>query len=272
MTDLPTPHGPDEPPFGDATDEAVSAMLDGELDGFAAERGLDRHEVRRRLEAWTGLSARRDELAAARDTVAEATPAPLDELTRRRLVAAAADRLPPVATARPRRGPLLAVAAVVAFLLVGTIAVVATRGGSHPTASKARSSAAAAQKAAEARGSTYVGDLGDVSDPKILRAALERNGASAASASGALTDLGSTPSPKPAASPTSSPSSATRTEAEQCARRLAAGRTSTGPVVLLAGATFQQKPALVVAVADRGRVVAFVVAPGSCDVLSAQSL
>jgi hypothetical protein len=28
------------PPFGDATDEAISARLDGELAAFAAERGL----------------------------------------------------------------------------------------------------------------------------------------------------------------------------------------------------------------------------------------
>jgi len=284
MTDVPTTPGPgsgsDGPPFGDATDEAVSAFLDGELAGFAATRGLDPGKAHRQLEAWTGFAARRDELAAVRRALTESTSLPLDELTRRRLVATALvataldttaldttglDRLPSAKPARTRRGPLVAVAAVAAFLLAGTVAVVALRGGGSSSTAKGRGSAAAAEKAAKARGDTFVGSLGDVTDRAALRAALQRYGASAPGPSTGANALQSAPGAAPATG------ASDRAEAQRCARQLAAGRTSTGPVVLLAAATFQQRPALVVALIDHGRVVAFVLAPGTCDVLSSQS-
>jgi len=81
----------DPGPFGPDTDEALSAELDGELAGFAAEIGMPEEEVRARLDAWPGARRRRAELARAADRVRRQEPGDrLDTLTLRRLARTAA--------------------------------------------------------------------------------------------------------------------------------------------------------------------------------------
>ena len=73
------------PPFGDDTDEALSALLDGELGAFADDHGLTEAEARDRLEQWSEYPARLAALEHGRAAVGEPVAA-LDDLTRRRLV------------------------------------------------------------------------------------------------------------------------------------------------------------------------------------------
>lgn len=147
----------DPGPFGPDTDEALSAELDGELAGFAAEVGLPEGEVRARLDAWSGSHTRRAALAEAADRVGRDEPGDrLDPLTLRRLVRTAA-------AAGPRRrrlpaGPRAAAAAVVVVALGGLGAWAWL--GSRPAGTG--DTAARTATGAGARAGTHLGAFGDL--------------------------------------------------------------------------------------------------------------
>jgi hypothetical protein len=154
-------------------DEILSALLDGaaESDHGAAPGA--------HLGSCGSCAARQDELRAARTAVAAAPVEPLDDLARRRLVAAAlqaADSgaaLPAGNALRPggrarwlQRHPTLigAVAAVLVGLLVGVPFVIGDGGDSERTLS--------AQAPADLRDESagpFVGDLGDLGDRQNVR-------------------------------------------------------------------------------------------------------
>ncbi len=109
------------PPSAELLDELVSARLDGELDHAIHDLGLDPNEV----EHWlaTPEAQARAEAFGFVQTVVSAPVAPLDELSRRRLVAGAlaadAGQTARTPTARRRSSVLggLAVAASIAVVI-----------------------------------------------------------------------------------------------------------------------------------------------------------
>lgn len=249
----------DTRPFENATDEAVSALLDGELEGFAASHGLTPSEVQARLVAWSGFAERRDALAGIRSRLAE-LPA-LDEIARRRLVARAlgeaSDPEPPTMGPRdaPRHAPgrawWLAGAAAILAIVVGIGLTVARTG---PTSRSA--SSRSAFRAVVPRGD--LGDLGDITSPSVLRARLT---GSPPGASGAGRATGTTGA-------SSAPSSGASAKARACAGVLAHRRS----VVFTATGTYAGAAAIVIGIEDRGRTVVFVTRPSCSEVLASQSL
>jgi hypothetical protein len=188
------------------SDEILSALLDGDAEIAAAAPG--RVDAAAHLRACDRCAGRQAELAGARAALAAAPVDPLDELTRRRLVAtarAAAESAPagtaPAAAAVPigrgrwaRRHPGLvgSAAAVVLAVLVGVPFVLDNGGpGGGETLT--------AQAPLESAG-PFLGDLGDLSDRDRLRLRL----------SGVVSDSYASPpneaAPSPAAgAPTAAP-------------------------------------------------------------------
>jgi hypothetical protein len=151
-------------------DEILSALLDGDADAA----GLD---AAAHLRACDRCAGRQAELAGARAALAAAPMEPLDELTRRRLVAAAlaaAEATPageapaaatPIGRSRwARRHPALigSAAAVMLALLVGVPFVVGD-------GQSGRDQTLTAQAPLQYSAGSFLGDLGDLSDRDRLR-------------------------------------------------------------------------------------------------------
>jgi len=277
----------DPDPFGTATDEAVSASIDGELAGFAAERRMSVDEVEQRLHAWSGFETRRDELEQAREAVATDL-LPLTPVAQRRLVekaAAAASRMPDAR--RERRGspsrrrlpwrPMAAAAAVLA-LVVGIGFAVAGSGGGGGSASSKSSSLAAPK----VQPGAFVGEVGDVSDAGTLRmllttreAGLPTHAADAQSpAEMSRTQSKSAPAAGQASTSTSEPAPGARESAMRCAAAVDPPRAGhpADTVVLLATARFQGRDAVVIGVRREARSIVFVADRATCAVLTSQSV
>jgi hypothetical protein len=246
------PPAPAPPPFGDATDEALSAFLDGELSAFASEHGTTAADARDRLEQWPGFAARVAELEQARAALRAPVP-PLDELTRRRLVRSALPAAPGAAPGGRRSGRswlTIAAAAMAVVVVVGLGAALVTRSGDGGETRASKS----AGTAPEARRGD-LGDVGDVTDPATLRALLDPAGAAGANrrdAGGKLGDGGSTADGSAPAAASTDPSA--------CAARLAGSR----PVRFVARATFRGRPVVVVGITQGARTIAFVVPADDC--------
>jgi hypothetical protein len=159
-------------------DHLDDGILSALLDGDPAEAGP---EVDAHIAACDRCAERRAELAAARAALAGAPVEPLDELTRRRLVAAALRAGADAAVSSGRSGPgtsegsrwarrhpafVGSAAAVVLAVLVG-IPFVVGHGGSQ--AEKTLSAAAPAPDAVHQSVGAFLGDLGDLSDQDRLR-------------------------------------------------------------------------------------------------------
>ncbi len=240
-------------------DIAVSADLDGELAGYAAELGTDEATLRARIAEAPGASERRAQLVAARDAVA-APGAPLDEVTRARLVAGAIASPGSSASARePRaRGWYLraGAAAAVALVVVGGVVALATQGGGGGDAAK---SAATGGKSVR---SGNIGDIGNI-DQQKLDALVGGPRADAAAASS--TSL----APQSAQSGTSSEVNgfdrdatvrARPDQVTQCTEALGAQ----GTVRFNGSGAYQGEPAVIVGIAAGDRTVVFVVAASDC--------
>ena len=170
-------------------DETLSALLDGASDGASADAAAH-------LGACDRCAERQAELSAARAALAASPVEPLDELARRRLVAAAvraADDAPAgeaaagaAVTGRTRwaqRHPAVlgSVAAALLAVLVGVPFVV----GNHGGGSAEKSLSAAPNAAREEAGGVFLGDLGDLTDRDRLR--LRLTGGTAADSASAGT-------------------------------------------------------------------------------------
>jgi hypothetical protein len=245
----------DHPDFD--LDTALSADLDGELDAYASELGVAPDDLRAVLAGPAG-SARREELAAVRaalrtDSV-DAAP-PLDDLTRRRLLAGAGVG---TRSSAPRRhaGRWLrpaAAAAVTLLVLAGVYAIVQDSGGSGG------SGGSAAKSSGGSAGSTVTavtGDLGDVGAVDaagiagFLRGEAPERTASSAPAANQSADR----------SAGAEFAAATPQAVATCADRYA----SEGTIRFRASGTFQDRPAVVLGIDTTDRTIVFVVAADDC--------
>jgi hypothetical protein len=108
---------------------------------------------------------------------------PLDDVTRRRLVSRAVEQGPSAGAQRRRlaRVPLAAAAAVLAALVVvgGGLALVLRGGGTTTEAERAGGRTADRAVTEQAAAPVPIGDLGDVSDPDVLRRRLAARTATA---------------------------------------------------------------------------------------------
>lgn len=259
MTSTPPPS---DPPFGADTDEAVSALLDGELAGFASDHDTTEADAHDRLVAWSGFPERRAALAAAAATVATPVPA-LDDVTRRRLVRnASAERPAPASESRgSRTWKILGAAAVALVVVIGIGLAINAAGDGDGRSSDSASSAGPV--APDLRGN--IGDVGDLSSPDALRALLSGKaapktapeGADATSGAGSAADAQSRSTPAPQLY---SRSSAPALPPDQCAAKLAASR----PVTFVGTGAYQGAPVTVVGLTERGRVIVFVVPSNDC--------
>jgi hypothetical protein len=108
---------------------------------------------------------------------------PLDDVTRRRLVSRAVEQGPSAGAQRRRleRVPLAAAAAALAALVVvgGGLALVLRGGGTTTEAERAGGRTADRAVTEQAAAPVPIGDLGDVSDPDVLRRRLAAHTATA---------------------------------------------------------------------------------------------
>lgn len=290
-----TPLPPDPGPFGADTDDAVTALIDGELAGFAAERGLDVESVRASLNAWGGLEARKATLERA--VAAMQVPVTLDPNDREAMVAAALAAAPEVAPVVPierkRRGATVArwltAAAVLAVLVVGAVGIVRPLSGDNSRATrptepaiedieKSGSIPIAPNAAGGGSGSTDRNTattrplataspssvptsvpssaLGEISNPKTLI-----NKVQPLVPQPLVAPAGTQVTPAAGAAPVPTTGSCS-----------AAGLFPAGAVVVLdTTATFNGKPAEVIAAQLNDRTFVYVLAPSGCSVLSAVS-
>lgn len=191
---------PDPPDTSDLTPEVIellaSAEVDGGFDAAAVDLGRDPVAVRRALDA-TDFSTQVTRFRRLRTELAGPAAPPLSDLERRRLKNAARETpLGPAADAPPHRTrpwsrvvSVAAAAVVVVVVGAGVFAAVYNdrTGSTFSKAGQALDNSARAEAGAEAKDSTAVtdlGDLGDVSDPATLRAALETTTATVPEAPG----------------------------------------------------------------------------------------
>ncbi len=169
MNEPPRHHENDSGP--EMADELISAALDDSLDDAAADLGLTRAQARSAIDRRPD---RHDAMRAARDALA-APPPPLDEVTRRRLVSAAvAGAGLGGTTTRGRRHRMTAsiagiAAAVVVMAGVGVLLATGSDGPTDDSAGGESALLADDPVALEASA-----DLGEVSDPKVLRNRLRK--------------------------------------------------------------------------------------------------
>lgn len=251
-------------PFGDDTDEALSALVDGELDAFARERGLTEDAARARLEAWPEAEARLAELDRARASMQVPVPE-LDDVTRRRLVRGASNAAPKPYAPAPRSRSWLAIAAVAAaglLVVIGIGVAISSMGGGGESKSS-QSAATGAAVRSPLRGD--VGDLGDVTSVAALRALLDRREA-AAGASKRSAGNASDAAPEPersvaGAAGTAPPGADTRTvDPRRCAFELAGSR----DVTFSGTGTSRGAPVAILGVGEGGRTIVFVVSSTDC--------
>lgn len=280
-------------------DEALSAALDGALEDAAGQN---------HLAACADCAARRDQLAAARSALAEAPVEPVDDLTRRRLVAAALAEAGPAAAQHRAWYQRPAVAGGVAAVILALFAAVPFVTGGDTQGRDLE----AASGAFDAAGSQFLGDLGDLSDPALLR---ERFGATrslavqeqaktatgGANTGGATAEapeaLSSSPpqsplaSGRPAATPAPAPGTAAdsatsndgerdltygndeaggidRTVADGCARTLADGPARGSVLRAVATGTYEGTPAIVAVFDGERGSTAYVAARDGCRLLT----
>jgi hypothetical protein len=150
-----------------------------------------------------------------------------------------------------RRGWIITGAVLVVVIVACALVFVPTRDGREADAEPG-SAPIALERLDANDGEPYIGTLGDVSDPVALRRALRGEFRSDDARAGRR---------------------GSDTRARRCAKRLRSTDGADGDrLVLLADATLAGKPAVLVAVTDRGRVVAFIADAGTCEVRLAQSL
>jgi hypothetical protein len=260
-----TPTASLPPPFGDNTDDALSALLDGELAAFAADHGTTEADARAALDAWPATEARLADLRAARDAAGAPVP-PLDDVTRRRLVAGAL----PSRAERDTRAPGprgswlgLAAAAVLVLLIIGAIgAMVLTDDGDHEASSGGSAKAGAPPVAVRGE----LGDLGEVSEATLRRLlegerdgrTRERAGAGEDSAADAA---GGAAAPNaPTSELSRAPSHLGVRDPQACARQFAGSR----PVRFVGTGTSDGRAVVVVGLDQGERSIAVVVPAGDC--------
>lgn len=143
-------------------DEALSAALDADLGAVPGEA------TAAHLATCAQCARRRDDLAGARAALASVPVEPLDDLPRRRLVARALAEAP-MAGERAARRPWYLRPAVAGGMAAALFAILAAvpflSGGGDADRGEAAVQAL--------RDTPFLGDLGDLSDPALVRASLQ---------------------------------------------------------------------------------------------------
>jgi hypothetical protein len=256
---------PPEPSPDYDVDEAVNAIVDGELAAFADEHGLTEAEVRAHVVAMPDDAARRAAVDGTRAAVGEPVPL-LDDVTRHRLVRDATRGTSNVVAPAPRSRRWIAITAIAAaglLVVAGLGVAVSSMGDSSSSSSSSSDSGASA--AAPLRGD--VGDLGDVTSAAALKALLDRRAARDSAPTTAVSPKSEFASggAADATNPVPAPSAATTA---QCAQQLAGRR----PVVFSGTGTYQGAPVTVVGIKTGHRTIVFVVSDTDCtDVVASIS-
>ena len=305
------PPSPDRARDAELIDELLSAALDGELDAAAGDLGLTPAAARALVEE---NADRGSALGAAQDRLAEAPPA-LDEVTRRRLVSGAAAAVAGpgaaagAAAVRRRRWLVAAAGAAAALTLFGAVAALVGMSLHGDDAGDAASGGRSSESADTSAALAPTADLGEVSDPAVLRALLDESAAATRQATGSgdrsnasdplaegaeayttteISDLGSdgsaddedkgngadlTAEPGSTAAPaaTSAGSGGDQPDAVDCPTFLAADFDEVGAPVLLATATYEGEPAGVLVFGGDARL-AVVYDAVDCSILATLSL
>lgn len=278
-----------ESPTAHLDDEALSAALDDDMEPVAEAH----------LAACAVCSRRRDQLAVARSAIATATVEPLDELTRHRLMSRALTEAgaKPTSQRWSHRTVLvgsIAAALIAALAAVPLLADLGGNGGGDEATSLAALPAG-----------QFVGDLGDVSDPAVVRARLlgteEAAGAAAeAPAAAAPPAAPKAAAPTPTADATrtapapadpeafaddaqrlesgehrqdlNSPSGDDRAVADKCVERLVDGPAKNARLVAVGLGTYRGTPVVVAAFTKGEQTTAYVAARDGCRVLDRYEL
>jgi hypothetical protein len=271
-------------PSSHLDDDALSAAVDGVLDAAPGEAV--------HLASCPACQARRDLLAAARAALLAAPVEAPDELTRRRLLSQAIEAAGRGGKEQPRPWylrPAVGVAAALVAMLAAVPLLLDRRDGGRDLSATAANRESAAP---------YLGDLGDVSDPATMQAALSGMAAGGSTpaadsaaertaalqqdsqASKAAPPAAATPAPvsapsaptaEPFAARNQAPSGLDPGAAQRCATTVTAKEAKGSRLVATATGTYQGRPAVVVAVERSGRRTAFVMA-GDCHILTRQQL
>jgi hypothetical protein len=234
----------------DPLDERLSAALDGHdadgtpepADARAVERGRD--------------------LAAARDLLA-VPPAPLDDVTRRRLLRTALDAAPTPSRSSGGRTQRWVRGGSVAAVVLAVVAAAAWGLASLNRSPSTKESGSQAASATTAPAGPV--DLHEVSNPDVLKRRVEAS-------------LNRTPAaPTGPTSTTAAPGPGLTTASGNGAKRLprcvSTVRVPAGDTPELLGtATFHGTPALVIVAREQSRTLIFVVATTDCRLLSFQFL
>lgn len=238
----------------DPLDERLSAELDGAPapDGSSDDPRAD---------------DRRRALTEARDLLAIPSP-PLDDITRRRMLRVALAELPSTRRRDLRNLNRVAVAAaVLAVVVIGGVALNALGNGSEHNAKRANASKSAATTSSHAGAAR---DLHEVSDPEVLRRRVETLLREEAVGVPAATTT------VPAHSDTIAPEGPDTSRAQDRVAGdgcLSAVRVPAGAAPsVLAEATFDGAPAVVVVAHDGPRTLIYVLATADCRLLSSQFL
>jgi hypothetical protein len=239
-------------------DTALSADLDGALDEYAVELGLAPEDVRAAV-AGPDATARRAELAAVRIALGREPdpPGELDEVTRRRLLAAAGVATSPATTTPDRSWMMRAgAAAAVTLIVLGTLyAVVRDSDGSNGSNGSAAKSAGGATSVSAVTGD--VGDLGAIDAAEISRLLQGDAGGTT------VPNTPGTASDRAFANDSGSGAEAVVVGPEAvdaCARQY----TAEGRIRFQGRGTYQGRPAVVLGIDTAGRTIVFVVAPDNC--------
>lgn len=264
-------------------DEVLSASVDGEADAAARDH----------LAGCAACVTRRDRLAETRATLRAAPVEPVDEVTRRRILAAATSG-PVVAAGRRQawhRRPILA--GGVAAVLLALLAAVPFLTGDDSAGTTAGTTAL------ELAGGEFLGDLGELSDPSALTARLGRRSTLALPEAASEADAAARAAQAPPAAPApvaggqdeisegysatsgatadavgedagtgASPEGDDRTVADACARGLASGEARGAALVAVATGTYRGQPAVVAVFDGADGRIAYIASPEGCRLLT----
>ena len=252
---------PNDPAFD--LDTAISADLDGELAAYAAAVDLDEAEARARMVDAPGSAHRRVAFQTARTALS--TPvAPLEDFTRRRLLATASGSASDTTqSGNPRSWypKLAAVAAAVLVVVLGAGALIAIQDQD----SAKRSAVTARDTATPASGD--LGDLGDISSDKVLdelafgdRRRETRHSGTANAAGGQASS--STPEQSADREAALDLTAVATPEQVQACEDLYREK---GAIRFTATGVYEGRPAIILGLANDQRTLVFVVAADDCN-------
>ncbi len=283
-------------------DEAISALLDGELGGWANERGIDQEAALQLLHAQPMFQERQRTLEVARDAMAATDRDQLDEVTLHRLVRNATRTVDNTATFRTTRAhwyqrKWLRLVAASLVVVLGSAGV-----AMRIWSTESDTARTVAQP-------TYAGNFGEIKDSRVLRSYIEgdsqveallrstradsvgpspplatpsreatTDSGSAANESATSADetggstLGSGEVPGAEAKAGTARSASQPSKAiETCTKKVGGRLPAQSTIVLVADAVLHGAPVVVTVVHSRDKLETNVLDPRSCSAIATQS-